>query len=154
MAGALFGGVVFLHKHEAVLKEQLLAVQKEQAQQDAMFRLRRVEEESQEDRAKLAGYMLTEDSQSIEVLTRIEGYAPQVGVSLTTTNLEQSSNPDTGEGWLQIGFTFSGTEEQVEQFIQILESIPYVSYLTSVSLRANASGEWDAGTTLNVLLLP
>lgn len=134
------------------LEEQVAALQEERAQEASYFSLRRIAEESAFDRAQLHTYFLERESDSIDFLNTIERIAPEAGVILETNSLESVTSADQTQ-WVEATFAFSGSRDQVERFIQILESVPYVSRVTAINMSARSSTEWRASVTIQVRVL-
>ena len=142
----------FLKTKEQTLQGQLSTLQKEQAQESLYFRLEKLAINSKEKREQLRAPLLDQESESIEVLTWIEGLAPKTGVTLETKNLLKVTDKETKTDWIEVSFAFSGKEANVERFIGILENIPYLSYVTSVTMSARPDDNWEATATLRILL--
>lgn len=142
----------FLKSKEQTLQNQLTALQKEQQQESLYFKLEKLAIDSAPKRELLRAPLLDQESESIEVLTWIEELAPKIGVSLETKNLVKVTDKETKTDWIEVSFAFSGTQEDVERFVKILEHIPYLSYLTTLSMSARSSTNWEANTTLRILL--
>lgn len=151
LAGYLYAGY-FLKNKEQALRGQIEALTKQQQQESLYFRLEKLAVDSKERREALRAPLLDQESKSIEVLTWIESLAPQNGITLETKNLQKVTDKETKTDWIEVSFVFSGTEERVERFIAILEHIPYLSYVTSLSMAAQSGGNWEATATLRILL--
>jgi hypothetical protein len=141
----------FLMKKEETLRTQLETVKKEQQQESLYFRLEKLAIDSKAERELLRAPLLTQESDSIEVLTWIESLAPRSGVSLETKNLQKINDKETKTDWIEITFAFSGDEDDVERFVGVLEHLPYLSYVTSLAM-TESGGEWKATATLRILL--
>lgn len=135
------------------LESQITALKEERAQEESYFRLQRLAEESSEDRMQLRSYFLERESDSIDFLNLIERIGPEAGVILEMNGLESVTDPSDQSKWIEAVFAFSGTREQVERFIQILESVPYVSRVTAIEMNARSSTEWRASVTIQVRVL-
>lgn len=142
----------FLMQKEQTLRTQLETLEKEQEQESLYFRLEKLAIDSKTERELLREPLLIEESDSIEVLTWIEGFAPESGVLLETKNLQKITDKETKTDWIEVSFVFSGNQNEVEKFVGILEHLPYLSYVTSLSMSARASDNWEATATLRILL--
>jgi len=134
------------------LKEQVTVLAAEQAQENSYYRLQKVNEDSKDERAHLSTYFLSQSSDSIDFLNKVEELAPKAGVDLKTDTLEDIADKSTGTKWVNMKFSFSGTPADVERFVQILERLPYFSQVTSVSLKARSIDNWQANVTMRVFL--
>ncbi len=94
--------------------------------------------QTKEQRDALNSFVLTEDGTGA-FLTEIEHLGTIQGVELTTNSLKVvtlKDSPDT----LQVQFGIVGEEQAVKKMVTILESLPYHSVVSSLSL-TKESGE-------------
>jgi Tfp pilus assembly protein PilN len=154
IAVALFGFVTYqvIAKGE-LLAEQAVALETQRIQEASYFRLIRQAEETTEKRAELKSYFLQKESDSIDFLTLVESIAPKAGVELETNKLDVLKEKGTKQAWIQTSFSFSGTREDVQNFVQILESLPYAERLTALEMNARSSELWQANVTMQVRVL-
>ena len=141
-----------VHSKELILQTQLNTLSEVTRREDSFYKLQRLAEESKGDRELLSTHFVKQESDSITVLNWIEGLAPQAGVYLETKGLQKITEAETNTDWIEASFTFSGERAEVERFIAILERLPYLSYITSVSQTARSSNNWEAKVTLRVYL--
>lgn len=134
------------------LKQQVTVLAAEQAQENSYYRLQKIDEDSKGERDRLGTYFLRQSSDSIDFLNKVEELAPQAGVDLKTEMLEDIADKNTGTKWINVKFSFSGTQTDVERFVEILERLPYFSQVTAVSLKARSLGNWQAQVTMRVFL--
>lgn len=138
-------------KNSQILEEQIVAVAAQTQQEDALLRLQRIAQNSEAEREELASYFLLRESDSINFLSEIEAIAPTLSLGIETTSLVQVTQDN--KDWVQASFGVTGTRDNVQDFIQLLENIPYVSRVTSVSLNGTPAGNWKADVTVQVQLL-
>ncbi len=136
-----------------LLRSQLTSIELENKRESDFYRLQKTSEESAEDRKAVEKYFLPQSSDSIDFLNRVEQLAPQSGVTLKTDGLEEASDKKTKQKWIEAKFSFSGTQNNVENFLSILETAPYLSRVTSVSLNARSLDNWEAKVTMRVFIL-
>ena len=151
--GALAFMIIEIEKMSGVLQAQLTSIEAENKRESAFYTLQKTSEESASDRADIEKYFLSKSSDSIDFLNRVEQLAPQKGVTLETEALEESADPKTKLKYIEAKFIFSGTEKGVEEFIEILEVLPYVASLTSVSVNEQALDRWQAKVTMRVFII-
>ncbi len=150
----IFGFVLYnIEAKRALLAEQVRTLAEQQGQENSFFRLQRIAEESAEDRAQLQSYFLLQEGDSINFLNQVESLAPTIGVSLETNSLNQLPETKAGDNWIEVGFTYNGSRESVNRFTNILEHLPYVSYVTQYSVTADTPTNWEAKITLLVYVL-
>jgi hypothetical protein len=135
-----------------ILKQQVTVLAAEQAQENSYYRLQKINEDSKGEREHLGAYFLRQSSDSIDFLNKVEELAPQAGVDLKTEMLEDIADKKTGTKWISVKFSFSGTQTDVERFVEILERLPYFSQVTAVSLKARSLDNWQAQVTMRVFL--
>jgi len=149
------GGTIFFFTqilgNSQLLEEQIASVNIQNQQEASLLRLQRLSQVSQSDREELASHFLLRESDTIIFLSEMEQLAPVVGLSLETESLEQVSQD--GKDWIQTKFNVTGSREDIQNFIQILEIIPYVSRLTSVLIEKDRSDNWRADVVIQVQLL-
>jgi len=134
------------------LSEQIAAIEVDQSQQAAFARLQKLVIETEVEREELRSYYLSSQSDSIDFLNYIEQLAIDRGVELETLNPTEVERLD-GQTYLSVGYKISGRLTQVEEFIQLLETIPYVSQIVSVNLGRQSSVLWSADVMIDVAVL-
>ena len=153
VAAAAFGFMVFkVNLQGSQLALHIDTLEKEQMQEASHLKLRRIAENSTTDRALLQSYFLSKESDSIDFLNRVETMAPQVGVVLHTSGLELVTD-DADINWIKVEFSFAGSRDRVQRFIQILETFPLVSRLVSVDMSSRSGAEWQASVIMQVQVL-
>jgi hypothetical protein len=149
-----FGLMVFqVERQGEQLGEQIATLEAERAQEDSFFRLKKIAEDTKNDRAKLDSYFLESENDSIDFLNFIEGLAPDYGVVLNTNSLEVVEDADTADRWIEVSFTFSGSRMQVDNFLIILENLPYVLRIDEYSMNKKSGAEWEANVSMRVQIL-
>ena len=135
------------------LTDNIATIEAERAQESSYFMLRKIAEESKEDREKLHGYFLAREGNSIDFLNTVESLAQQSGVVLETENLDTVTKKADNSEWIEVAFSFSTTKEKIIDFLQLLETLPYVSTVTDVNLSARTATDWSAEVTMQVRIL-
>ena len=151
VALVLFGVHTIIYASEN-LSEQVAAIEVDQSQQSAFARLQKLVIETEVEREELRSYYLSSQSDSIDFLNYIEQLAIDRGVELETLNPTEVERLD-GQTYLSVGYKISGGLTQVEEFIQLLETIPYVSQIVSVNLGRQSSVLWSADVMIDVAVL-
>ncbi len=153
VTGACFGYVVYkTNALEVTLREQLTKMEIDSERESTTYRLQKIAEDSKADREQLTAYFLPQVSDSISFLNQVETLAPLHGVLLKTDSLDEASDKKTKQAWVKAQFTFSGSEEDVERFVKILESLPYLSHVTQLSMTARSADNWEASVGMKVYL--
>lgn len=134
------------------LSEQVTAIAVDQSQQTAYARLQKLVQETTDQRSELRSYYLSSQSDSIDFLNFIERLAGERGLELETRSPTQIER-DNGQTYLSVGYAIAGSLTQIEQFIALLESIPYVSELVSIRLQRQSGVRWQADVRIDVAVL-
>lgn len=132
------------------LSEQITTLNRKVAQENSYQELKQLSDDTVADRERLSGFYLQKTSDSITVLNLIESIARDTKVSLTTNSVKPVEVSE--EDWIEIDLSFGGSRFEVEQFVKILETLPYVLRLTSVDLTTR-NNEWEAKTTMQIKVL-
>ncbi|MCA9360152.1 hypothetical protein H6781_02420 [Candidatus Nomurabacteria bacterium] len=135
------------------LSSHVATLQAESAQVESYNKLKKISEETTEDRDLLQSYFLEKESNSIDFLNLVESLAPQAGVQLDTEGLDVLETGENGAKWIEVSFVFSASRERVQNFIKVLETLPYVLRLTSVEMDGMSASEWEARVTMQVQIL-
>jgi Tfp pilus assembly protein PilO len=134
------------------LSEQVVAIAIDQSQQTAFTRLKKLVKETESERTQLRSYYITSQSDSIDFLNYIEQLAVDRGLGLETVSPKEVEK-ENGQSYLSVGYVITGSLTQVENFIKLLENIPYVSELVSVKLQNQSGTLWRADVVIDVMVL-
>jgi len=151
---AVFAVVFFVREiniQSVKLSEQITAIEVDRAQQTVFTRIQRTSTETTDIRTELQSYYLQSQSDSIDFLNFIESQATVSGVELTTNSPTEVIKD--GMTFLSVGYEFTGSLNRVENFIQQLENLPYVSQLKSLSLAQRTGSTWEAEVVIMVNVL-
>lgn len=152
-------GAVFFFVFQKVMNEgdrlavQVEALATQRAQEDSFFKLKKVFEETKDDRSELQSFFLVQESGSIDFLNTVESLASKNGVTLKTSGIDLISDKEEGTEWIEFGFTVTGSRDRVQRYIEILENVPYVARLVSVDLKSLSKTEWQTNVKIKVMLL-
>lgn len=135
------------------LSKQISDLQIQQAQEDSYFKLKKITEESKEDRVDLKSHFLLSEGDSIDFLNQIESLAPEVGVTINTEGLVIVTEKSDESKWIQVSFSLAGSRSRTQSFIELLEGLPYVSRVTEVKFESLSSTQWRADVTMRVRIL-
>lgn len=137
-----------------VLKENIALVEQHDAREQAYRQLIRTIELSVDKRAALDQLFLTED-RTIDFLAELEQVAVTFGIEMKTTGLELKPADDTGFAELNVRVALKGSHTQTQQFLKLLETLPYHAAITGVNLRHTGDGDrWESDVQLQVTSLP
>lgn len=132
---------------------QLDTISEQRAQEESYFRLRRVAEESADERAQLERYFFSGESESIDFLNMVETLAPAAGVTLETDSLTLVEDTEDKKQWVEIGFVFEGSRNRVQNFLTLLETLPFVTKIIAVDMVTANQTTWQANVTMQVRVL-
>ncbi|MES2967050.1 MAG: hypothetical protein V4668_04675 [Patescibacteria group bacterium] len=111
---------------------------------------------TEDDRAAIDSYFI-EEKNIISFISDMEKNAAVLGVKLNTNELAtMPAGVDTAgvafKAVLVIGFDFTGTKSSVQEFISLLENIPYQNTITELSFTNVDATIWKADSTLKLTL--
>lgn len=106
--------------------------------------------ETTQERASLVEYVLQEDNTSA-FLTEIEKIGTAQGVLLTTDSLSVVEKPGAANA-LVIHFSIEGSENVVKKMFSILETLPYHSTVSTLSLDRKKTGLTSAVVEVEITL--
>jgi len=135
------------------LIEQLVTLDEQRAQEESYYRLRRIADESADNRTQLRSYFFSDESESIDFLNTVEKLAPEAGVILKTDSLNLIEDAKDGTQWVEIGFSFEGSRSRVQNFLTILEELPYVAKIVTVNMIATNKTTWQSQITMRIRVL-
>lgn len=149
----ILGGVFFeMDRMTSNFQAQLTLLQANAEQEQEYNALIRKVEDTEEERSKLQQYILNERD-SISFLTEIEQLSLSPGIELVTEALNKVDVEGSTYDDLDIGLTFSGTFNELQSLIKVLESLPYHGSVNTV--RISKEGETFSGTiALTLSLIP
>lgn len=155
VAGGIFGFMVYqVEKQGKKLDAQIDVLAQERAREVTYYQLVKVASDSTDQREEIRSHFLFRESDSIDFLNRIEQeIAPAAEVALDTRDLDLIEDNVTGEKWVEVSFTFTGTRERVQRFVKILENLPYVLRVSEVIMSARSSTDWKVDLTMQVRVL-
>jgi len=132
----------------ALLKERVQMVSNKYALEQKFIELNELIETTRADREALNTYVMTE-SKTISFLADIELIGTQQGVEFNTLSLNVAEM-DTGPDLLSVQFSAVGSEVAVAKVLEILETLPYESTLTELSLTREEQSTLTVGVTLSI----
>ncbi|MCB9814466.1 hypothetical protein H6784_03550 [Candidatus Nomurabacteria bacterium] len=135
------------------LGEEIDILQEHQAQEASYFKLIKIYESSKKDREELNNFFVLSESDSIDFLNEIEDTGSKLGVSINTNGVQTVTDSTDDSEWIEVDYTVKGSRERLQQFVQVLEQLPYVSRLVSLSMNGVTKTEWQANIKLQVKVL-
>lgn len=105
----------------------------------------------EDEHAQLAGYLLTE-SETINFLNDLETFARGTGLVYSTDALKVEPLPNSQFKAIELQLRAEGAEQRVIDFLTLLETLPYYSRISALSLESQSrdGGQWLARVTLVV----
>ncbi|OGG70288.1 hypothetical protein A3I99_02685 [Candidatus Kaiserbacteria bacterium RIFCSPLOWO2_02_FULL_45_11b] len=131
-----------------LLEEQLSILAENDTKESAYLKLRRLAQDTEDERALLAKSFFSNEGDSIVFLGEMERLATALGLSLETDSLDKVVNEETKEESIKISFVFEGKKNSVFMFSKLLEVIPYHSTVESLQLREVGAGNWEGHLTI------
>jgi len=153
VAASAVGWVVYeVGANGQELKDRVAAIADKNAKVKTYTEFSKLINETQEERAVLASYVLTEDNTS-SFLTEIESLAANVGVTLFTRSLEVDDKKGSSYDDLVIVFDVEGPEVLVKNLLSIFETLPYHSQVSSLTFTVGENGVIKGTIEVKVTLL-
>lgn len=137
------------------LDENIQIISDAQVRKETKDRISRIFEESIEDRQVLSKSMLRNPTDSVvEFVTFLEDFAPQVGIEFTVETLgaEIPVKDAPGSSQMRLGFSYEGDKQAVINFSNLLENVPYISYLESLTMSAGENNTFEARTVMVIMI--
>jgi len=126
-----------LQLQRVALVEALQTIENEAAVARTAKSLTAVLEESKDERAEIASYVLNGEAEAITFLTTIEDLARLYQVELSSTRLETAMNDTFKTPVVIISFSFLGPRASTEAYLTALEVLPYASFVERSTLVAD-----------------
>ena len=129
----------------------------EQAAKEASFnKVESLLASTKDDREQIKKLFI-EEKDTITFISEIEKNAKIVGVTLATNELSiipsvVDGNGIAGPALLVVGFDFSGSQTETEQFVRLLENIPYHKKFTQLSFAKSDANVWKASVKMQLTL--
>lgn len=142
-------------KQGRVLDESVKSIQEGERRQEAEQRTKRTFDDSKDDRAQLKAAVFADANDSIlSFVSNLETFATRVGVEFTVVSFgtETAIKNVTGVKEMKLQFSYKGTNDDVINFSRLLESVPYVSRLDSLTITSGGPDLWQAQVTMVVLI--
>lgn len=130
-----------------VLDANRLLIAEQNSKELTYRNLIQVTESTQEDRAALEQFFITEKD-TISFISNIEQLASEMGIALETSQLSVNPKTDKSAAQLYAGFKFSGQENAVKQLVLLFENIPYHKTIPELVLTHNPEDDTLKGSIL------
>lgn len=154
MVGLYGYGIYVVQQKGAAFFATREAFAEQTAKEEAYMNLLRIIDDSREDRMRIASFFLTEPD-TITLITNIEQFARQRNLNFETTQLAVVQVSGSTNEQLNLALQFSGTEQNVRQFIRFIETLPYRKQINTIDLlRGDETQDWSGQISLHFTLTP
>jgi hypothetical protein len=136
------------------LDRYVVALSEKNAQEAAFIKIRRLVDETEAERNQLATAFFSDESDSITFLGEIEEFARGISLDLKTLDLNKAASQDGKMEYISIKFSYTGSKDQTQNFTTYLETVPYHSEITALSLEQEYGGTWRGEATLHISITP
>ncbi len=137
-----------------LLQEQISILTDNNNKQSTSVRIKRLVLETEVERAMLAGSFFKDEGDSITFLSDIESLANKTGLELRTEALDKITDPETSREYIKTVFSYEGRKDLVYNFSELLENLPYHSYIDSLTLRQLTGNNWEGRVTVLITINP
>ncbi len=152
IAGGVFGFMIREVITEAnELSVQVEILQETQTKKATFIQLERISDDTLDERAKLASYFLPTGSERVKFLDAMTALAPQVGINLDFQQI-QERGAGTDDAWVDMTLAVSGSRNRVQNFVKILETLPYVTRVNNISVSSNG-GNWQGSIDVQIRVM-
>lgn len=141
---------VEINARGAQLEQQILILTENNAKESASVRIKRLAQETEQERSILTKTFFANESESISFLSDMEQLARDIGLSLRTEELDKVGDVSIGGEQIKVTFVYTGSKSAVTRFSEMLEVIPYHSVVDSLTLRRQTGGSWEGRATINI----
>ncbi len=124
----------------AELIHQLSSLQNQTAMEAAETSLLNLEKNIQDDQEYLDSLVLKDETETVELLSMIDGWAANNGVVVNTTNLHIEAEEKGNYDNLFIDLTFTGGEDAVQKMVMLMERLPYHSEIDQLNFKRLVTG--------------
>lgn len=118
------------------LRERLQLIADEQVFEQQFNTLISTVNDTEEERTTLAGFILEDERDTIELLSTLDTIAKEQSVELTTRELRENE-VEGSFNTLLLGYEIRGQETAVVRMSEILETLPYHGHVTSFVMDRN-----------------
>lgn len=154
LAGATIGALIMawymILGQRDQLQKQVSILTENSAKQDSYSRIRKQLTETEEERASLAAAFFAAEGDSIAFLNEIESLAAMSNLKLETKALDKITEKETNETFIQMRFSYEGNKESVLTFSTLMETIPYYSRVTALSIEKMSDNNWSGEITIQI----
>lgn len=152
---SIFGFLVYkIHTQGNQLEDYLVVINERNAQESSFIKVRKLIQETEEDRNVVNSAFFKDESESINFLGDIEKMAKASSIQLTTESLDKTIDTDKVTEYIKIVFIFKGKKTDVLNFTKLLETVPYHSWVESLDLSKDSNNIWEGRLTLFITIQP
>lgn len=119
----------------------------------AYLNVSKIIKEAEGDRAQIASKFFKNENDYILFLNEIETLAPNMGLVLKTSAIEDVLDDEKKPKFAKITFSYKGQKKSVMDFSRMLENISYYSYIETLSLKEGSEG-WEGEATILISVQP
>lgn len=136
-------------KKQGLLLEEQVAILNENNNKEAAFlNIKRAVQETEAERQEIAGKFFATENHTITFLNEIDKLALAGGFSIETKSLDEVFNSEKKLEFVKVSFAYSGLKEKVLDFTELMENIPYYSYVESLSFKKISDNNWEGKITI------
>jgi hypothetical protein len=136
----------------ATLESQIAILNENTTKESAYVRLRRLAQETEDERSLLASSFFKGEGDSITFLGEIETLAAALNISLKTEDLAKITKEGSTQEYIRMSFVYEGQRDTVFTFSKLFEVVPYHSIVESLQLRQTTPGNWEGTMTILITI--
>jgi Tfp pilus assembly protein PilO len=127
---------LFILRDSAELNTQVRVIADSSALVKQYAELNAFMNETAKDREQLEQFILHEND-IISFLSEVESTGRSLGLTVQTTDLTSQDNPTSAFDTLRVSVTFTGAEQAVFTFLELMENLPYAQQIPNFSFSYN-----------------
>lgn len=137
-----------------LLEEQVAILAENNSKEETYLNIKRTVQETEKERANIVGKFFKDENDAINFLNDIETLAPSLGLAFQTKDLDSVIDKDKKTQAIKMSFVYSGNKDVVMDFTELMEKIPYHSYIDSLNLKELSDGLWEGKITILISVKP
>lgn len=148
------GFIIYEIKNQGLQLEEKVKILAEYNDKEISYlNVTKIMKEAEGDREQIANKFFKNEKDYILFLDEIETLAPNMGLVLKTSAIEDVFDDQKKLIFAKITFSYKGQKKSVMDFSKMLENIPYYSYIETLSLK-DVSESWEGEATILISVKP
>lgn len=135
--------LLFIQKQGDRLEEKVKLLEENNQKEASYLSVNRIANETVAERVRLEAKFVDGEAEMITFLSKMEQLAPTFGLTLKTKNIDTVVGADKKQEAIKVVFAYTGEKTGVIKFTELIENLPYHSYVDSLSLKEINGDLWE-----------